>query len=262
VGPGPLLQELGIGVVVDAPGVGQDLQDHLACGVVVQSQGVTTLARADSLWSVLRYALTRRGPLTSNVAEACGFHRTRPDLPAPDLEVIFAPAGFADHGFQRIPGNPLTVGAVLLQPLSRGAVNASGPDAATDPTIEPNYLSDAEGQDLEVLVEGMMLARRILSQEPLARHVAGAIAPAEDELGDEALADFIRTRAHTLYHPVGTCRMGSDPASVVTPELTVRGVEGLRVADASIMPRIIRGHPHWPVIMIAEKASDLILSDR
>ncbi len=262
VGSGSLLQALGIPVVVDAPGVGQDLQDHLACGVVVQSQGVATLARADSIWNVLRYVLTRGGPLTSNVAEACGFYRTRPDLRAPDLEVIFAPAGFADHGFQRFPGDPLTVGGVLLQPRSRGSVSAAGPDAMTAPTIEPNYLSDPGGRDLTVLVEGVKLARRILAQEPLARHVTGAIAPVDEDTSDEALGDFVRSRAETLYHPVGTCRMGSDATSVVTPELTVRGVEGLRVADASIMPRIIRGHPHWPVIMIAEKASDLILADR
>lgn len=258
IGPGVELSALGIPVVRDAPEVGANLQDHLACGILVASRNTATLARADSFGAVLRFVLTRRGPLTSNVAEACGFWRSRPALPAPDLEVIFAPAGFADHGRRRFPGDPITVGAVLLQPASRGRIVARSADPFAPPEIDPGYLSDPGGADVEGLRRGLALASRILGTEPLSRFVAGPIVPKRRPESDAALEELIRTRAETLYHPVGTCRMGADRRSVVAPDLRVRGVEGLRVADASIMPRIIRGHPHWPVVMIAERAADLI----
>lgn len=260
IGPGQALQDLGIRVVVDAPRVGDDLQDHLACGIVVGSAGTPTLSRAEGPLSLLRYVLTRTGPLTSNVAEACGFVRTRPDLDAPDLELIFAPAGFVRHGFVRLEGDPLTVGAVVLQPRSRGSVRITDPDPLVPPRIDPCYLSDAGGEDLRTMLAGVKLARRILSLPPLADFVTGPLLPDRSLHTDDDLTTFIREYAETLYHPVGTCRMGNDAASVVTPSLEVRGVRGLRVVDASVMPRIIRGHPQWAVIMIAEKASALIAS--
>ena len=262
VGPAPLLQSAGVGVVADLPAVGRHLQDHLACGVLVQTQGLTTLAGADSLRHLLAYVLARRGPLTSNVAEACGFYRSSPQAEAPDLEVIFAPAAFVDHGRRTIPGNPVTLGTVLLQPRSRGSVGLESPDPHAPPRIDANYLSDPDRADLATLMVGMRRVLGLVQASPLADHVTAMLAPDDPDPSDEALEEFVRAHCDTLYHPVGTCRMGSDEDCVVTPDLRVRGVEGLRVADASVMPRIVRGHTHWPVIMIAEKAADLILRDR
>jgi choline dehydrogenase len=229
---------------------------------VVEAVDTPTLARAEWPRNLLRWMLFRRGPVTSNVAEACGFVRTRPELELPDLELIFAPVAFIDHGQTRLRGEYISAGGILLQPRSRGTVTLRSRDPATPPAIDPDYLSDEEGEDLRVMVESVKLARRILSTEPLSRHTGRPYLPNEDIQSDAEIASFVRERAETIYHPVGTCRMGSDPDAVVTPTLEVRGVEGLRVVDASIMPHTIRGHPHWPVIMIAEKAADQILVSR
>jgi len=262
VGPGHHLQEQGIAVATNSTGVGQNLQDHLVCGVVVEALRTKTLERAERLPSLLQWLLFRRGPVTSPVAEACGFIRSRPELEFPDLELIFAPAAFVDHGQTRVPGDYVSAGGILLQPESRGSIRLEANSATVSPVIEPNYLSDSGGEDLRVLVEGVKTSRRILTAEPLARLTGRPYLPGEDVRTDAQIEDFVRDKAESLYHPVGTCRMGSDDQAVVSPDLRVVGVDGLRVADASVIPRIMRGHPHWPVIMIAEKASDLILRDR
>lgn len=262
IGPGQALQDRGIGVVVDRPTVGGNLQDHLVCGVVMEALGTPSLARAERLPALLRWFLSKRGPVTSNVAEACGFVRTRPDLALPDLELIWAPVAFVDHGLTRVPGEYLSAGGILLQPRSRGRVRLGSPDPMAAPKIDPNYLSDSDGEDLRVLVESIKLVRRIFSTEPLASYVGEPFLPERGVQSDEDIAAFVRERAETIYHPVGTCTMGDGPDAVLTPSLEVRGVGGLRVVDASVMPHTIRGHPHWPVIMIAEKAADLILMAR
>ena len=262
IGPGPALQALGIPVAEDLPSVGGNLQDHLACGVVVEAVGVRSLRHAERLPALVQWMLTKRGPVTSPIAEACGFVRTSEDLELPDLELIFAPTAFVDHGLTRIPGEHVSVGGILLQPASRGWITLSSPDPAESPSIAPDYLSDKDGEDLRVLTAGVRLCRRILETEPLARMTGPGYLPADSVQADAEIEAFVRQYAESLYHPVGTCRMGSDDQAVVTPDLKLNGVTGLRIVDASIMPRIIRGHPHWPVIMIAEKASDLILGDR
>jgi choline dehydrogenase len=262
IGPGPALRNHGIPVAVDRPAVGGNLQDHLVCGVVMEAVGTPSLARAERLPALLRWFLSKRGPVTSNVAEACGFVRTRAELELPDLELIWAPVAFVDHGLTRVAGEYLSAGGILLQPRSRGRIRLGSSDPMVAPKIDPNYLSDGDGEDLRVLVESIKLVRRIFSTEPLASYVGRPFMPEEGVNSDEEIAAFVRERAETIYHPVGTCSMGDGPDDVLTPSLEVRGVDGLRVVDASVMPHTIRGHPHWPVIMIAEKAADLILMAR
>jgi choline dehydrogenase-like flavoprotein len=196
--------------------------------------------------------------LTSNVAEAVAFVRTRPELPAPDLELVFAPVLFVDEGLVPPPEHGITIGAVVLQPRSVGWVGVRSGNALDPPLIQPRYLSDPDGEDIRVLLHGVRLARRILATASLAPHVRAELLPGHDVEDDEELMALARAKAHTLYHPVGTCRMGTDDGAVVDPQLRVRGLEGLRVVDASVMPRIPRGHTNWPTVMIAEKAADLI----
>jgi choline dehydrogenase len=200
---------------------------------------------------LLRYLVSRKGMLTSNVAEAAAFLRTHPDLPAPNLELLFAPVLFEEAGLAPPRAHGFTIGAVLLQPRSSGVIRLRSPDPLDAPVIEPRYLSYPE--DLQVLVRGIEAARRIVAM-PAFEGIAGA----ELEPGDAPVEDAIRARAQTLYHPVGTCRMGTDALAVVDPELRVRGLEGLRVVDASVIPRVPRGHTHLPTLMVAERAVELI----
>lgn len=259
IGPAEELHALGIGVTHDLPGVGKNLRDHIANGVVAATvPGVTTLTSAESLPNVVRWLCAGRGPLSSNVAEGAAFVRTRPDLPAPDLELIFAPVPFQDEGLVQPTRDGVTVAAILLQPRSVGEVRLRSADLLEAPIVDPRYLSDADGHDADVLVAGIRLARRILAREPLAAHIAEEIAPGGLAQDDAALLAHVRALSQTLYHPVGTCRMGDDELAVVDPELRVRGLAGLRVVDASVMPALPRGHTNWPTVMVAERAADLI----
>ncbi len=263
VGPGEALRGLGIPVVHEAPEVGRGLQDHLDVMVVHRcrqpvSYGFTPRAALELPRQVVRYVRERRGLLTTNGAEAGGFARSRPDLPAPDLQFHFTPLPLSNHsldvGFMLRHGYSLHV--CDLRPKSRGWIELASPDPRAHPLIEPNYL--AEPEDLEQLLAGLKLARRILDAAPFAPFRAGELRPGADLQDDDALRDFIRRRAETIYHPVGTCRMGADARAVVDPELRVRGVAGLRVVDASVMPTLPGGNTNAPVIMVAEKAADLI----
>ncbi len=255
VGAAGELKEAGVPVVHDLPEVGRNLQDHLASAVYMSCpQPITLTKAAESLGNLLRYLVLRNGPLTTNVGEAVAFVRTSPEEPAPDIELVFAPGFFFEHGLVAPTEHGLTIGAVLLQPQSRGKVGLSGRDAA----IDPRYLTDEA--DLRRLVAGLRTARRIFETGALRPYVSGPMAPYAGQGGEEELAQWVRERAETLYHPVGTCRMGADAGSVVDPELRVRGVERLRVADASIMPTLNRGHTHAPAVMIGEKAADLLAS--
>ena len=245
----------------ELPGVGRNLQDHLVGGLLAATTSTSTLFKADSPANLLRYLLFRRGPLTSNVAEAAAFVETRPELAAPDLELGFAPVIFENEGLTEPQEHGLTIGAVVLQPASVGTVSLSSTDPLAPARIDPGYLTDPNGEDLRVLLHGTRLARRLLASPALSRHVRDELVPGPAAETDEELAEAARARAQTLYHPVGTCRMGSDDDAVVDPELRVRGLEGLRVVDASVMPRIARGHTNWPTVMIAEKAADLIRSE-
>lgn len=254
IGPARDLRALGVDVVHDLPGVGQNLQDHLSVAVISRCTEPITLLAAESIGNLLRYLVLGRGMLTSNVGEACAFVKSRPELGAPDLELIFAPAPFVSHGLVPQHEHGMTIGVVLQQPKSRGSVQLRSSDPLVPPRIIPEYLSDAGGEDLRTMIRGVELAQRILRAPALARYAGEPIEPG----AGIGLERFVREKAETLYHPVGTCRMGTDSLAVVDPALRVRGVEGLRVVDASVMPVIIRGHTHGPTVMIAERAADLV----
>ncbi|MCT7656879.1 GMC family oxidoreductase [Mycobacterium deserti] len=249
----------GIEVRAHAPDVGKNLLDHFiaALGFDIPND---SLFGAEKPLQLLNYFLRRRGMLTSNVGEAYGFVRSRPDLGLPDLELIFAPAPFFEEGI----GDPydthaVVLGTILLKPKSSGTIELGSADPRDKPIIDPRYLSDPDGADRAAMMSGLRMCATI-SKSPALDGIIGRIARPFDAttLDDETLERALTYVSHTLYHPVGTCRMGSDNDSVVDPQLRVRGVENLRVADASVMPTIIRGHTHAPSVLIGEKAAELI----
>jgi choline dehydrogenase len=257
VGPAPHLREHGIDVVSDVAGVGENLQDHLAAPAVWLTQGTTSLHDHENIASLLRWQAFGNGPLASTVAEACAFVRSRDDLPAPDLQYHVAAAAFVDHGLGEPPGPGFTMAPVLVSTASAGRIRLRSADPRWRPEIDANYLSADE--DLEALVAGIELAREIARLGPLPKWLAYEYIPGESATSADALRDSVRQHGQTLYHPVGTCAMGVSDASVVDLECRVRGIEGLRVVDASVLPTVPRGNTNAPTIAIAEKASDLIL---
>ncbi len=261
IGPRADLEALGILVVADLPGVGGSLQDHLALPVIYRTKGSTSLKSAETPRQLVRYFTKRKGMLTSNVGEAMAFLRSDPSLPAPDLQLIFAPVAYMDHGLTPPPCHALTLGAVLLQPASSGRLRLAVADPLVAPKIDPGYLSDPDGHDLDTLVDAITTLREIAAQPALRSVVDGELWPGDAVVDRRDLEEFVKLRAFTLYHPVGTCRMGDDPDAVVDDRLRVHGLERLRVVDASVMPQIPRGNTHAPTMMLAEKAVDLIRED-
>ncbi len=257
IGPPEELGRHGIPVRHALPGVGRNLRDHLANGILA-AVDAKTLYRAERLRHVLAWLVLGRGPLTSNVAEAAAFVRVDPDARAPDLELLFAPVLFEEEGTVPPSQDGVTVAAILLQPHSVGEVRLASGDPLAAPEIDPRYLTDADGHDANLLLDGLRLARRVLASEPLARHVTGEMLPGPDAVDDDGLRAHLRSRSQTLYHPVGTCRMGTDDDAVVAPDLRVRGVDALRVVDASVLPALPRGHTNWPTVMVAERAAELM----
>jgi choline dehydrogenase len=258
VGPREVLEDVGVDVLHPLPGVGIGLVDHLANGIFALTQGASTLASAESLRNLANWLVRGRGPLTSNVGEAAAFVRTRPELASPDLELLFAPVLFEEEGLKQPTEDGITLGVVLLDPRSSGEVRLRTPDPRDPPAIDPRYLSDPEGEDLRRLVNGLRYARRVLAQEPLAGFVSEELLPGAAARSDDDLVAHIRAYSQTLYHPAATCRMGSDTLSVVDPRLRVRGIQALRVVDASVIPRLPSGHTNWPTVMIAERAAEVI----
>ena len=264
VGPAEHLRANGLEVARDLPGVGENLQDHLISGVTRRATTRDTLDLAESLprlgRNLLDYALRKRGPFTSNVAEAGGFVRSSPDLPAPDVQYHFGPGFFVEHGRRNPPGETgYTVGGLVLTPKSRGTVRLDGPDPEAKPLVDPRYLTDPDGDDLRRTVWSFRLAQRLADADAFADVNGGPYEPGRVLEDDAEIVPFVRATSETLYHPVGTCAMGTDPDAVVDGDLRVHGVAGLRVVDASVMPVITRGNTNAPTIMIAEKAADLIL---
>jgi choline dehydrogenase-like flavoprotein len=256
IGPAEQLREHGIEVAVDLPGVGENLQDHPYLTSVWDVPGGGSLADAEKPRALLEFLLRRTGPLTSSVAEALAFVRSRPGLAQPDLQFHFAPAYFVDNGFEEYDGHAVTMGPVLVAPRSRGWLRLRSADPTDSPRILTNSL--AEPEDVAALVAGTRLAREIAAAEPLASVLGRQIFPGEGLGTDQDLEEDLRRRVDLLYHPVGTCRMGSAEDAVVDPELRVRGLEGLRVVDASVMPTVVSGNTNAPTIAIAEKGADLI----
>lgn len=258
IGPSDALRAVGIEPVVNHPAVGANLLDHLACGLLVRTRNVETLASAESLANLARWLFLGRGPLTSNLGEAVAFVRSLPALTAPDVELLLAPVLFEEEGLKQPTEHGFTLAAVLLAPRSAGTVRLASADPHEPPEIDPRYLSDPDGEDLATLLRGLRLARRLVAEDPLASFVDEEMLPGADARTDDQLRAHVRALSQTLYHPAGTCRMGSDAASVVDPSLRVRRIEGLRVADASVMPALPRGHTNWPTVMIAERAADFV----
>jgi choline dehydrogenase len=259
IGPADHLRELGIPVEVDLPGVGANLQDHLDVCTLHKSTSPVTydFGPLAELGVALRYMATRSGPGASNVAEAGAFLCSSQAVDGrPDIQLHFVPAQLDDHGRNRLPGHGFTLHACNLQPLSRGQIRLRSPRPSDAPLIFANYLQ--ESQDLAVMIEAVRRSRQILGAPAFDAYRGVEVFPGAEAQTDAQLAAFIRAKAETIYHPVGTCRMGTDELAVVDPSLRVRGVRGLRIVDASIMPTIVRGNTNAPTIMIAEKAADLI----
>jgi len=264
VGPADQLRDLEIGVRVDSPGVGANLSDHPVVTAMWETPRIAGLWEDSTPANLARWRLRHSGPLTSNVAEAGGFSRTRPSLPAPDLQWHALPTPYLRAGL----GDPsqrvfsLLIGLVAVG--SRGQLWLRTADPRHKPAIDPGYLSDPS--DIEPLVVGVRMAREFAAVGPLGKACREELAPGPEVRTDAQVREFIRRDLSTLYHPVGTCAMGGDSrlaasklASVVDPELRVRGVERLRVVDASVMPVVPRGNTNAPTIAIAERAADLII---
>jgi choline dehydrogenase-like flavoprotein len=267
IGPADLLRDLGISVVHHLPGVGANLQDHLAVGLVFKcARPITFNDLTAGVWRraalLLRYALFRSGPLASNGIYACAFHRSDPRLSRPDLQIVMLPwstVARTRSGLVMHPFSAFSIFAVHIHPESRGSVRLKSSDPTTAPAIRFNFLESEN--DRRILVSGLKLSRQIAEAEPLSSGVLEEFLPGQGYRSDEELLAFCRQAAISLYHPVGTCRMGTDAAAVVDPRLRVGGIEGLRVVDASVMPEIISGNTNAPTIMIGEKGADMILQD-
>jgi choline dehydrogenase-like flavoprotein len=262
IGPAAHLKEHGIDVVLDKPEVGSNLQDHI--DYVSGWETESTVPIGDSLAGTARMAKAiiehrrkRTGIMTTPYAEAGGFWTVMADSPAPDVQWHFVPAVLEDHGREKVKGHGFSLHACVLRPESRGTVRLGSGDAAAAPRIDPNFLADE--RDMAVMRGGVRLSHRIVDNGPLAEYAPKDRHPVD--LGDDAALDqLIRSRADTVYHPVGTCRMGADDAAVVDPALRARGIDGLWIADASIMPKIVSGNTNAPSIMIGERCADFVMT--
>lgn len=258
IGPAGPLRALGLPVVVDRRDVGANLHDHpMACPTFGTARR-DTLATAARPGNFLRYLLRRRGPLASNVAEAIAFVRTRFELEGPDLELLFAPVEWREQGMVPPDRHAFTLGTILLTPRSRGRVRLRDARVESPPTIELGLLSDPEGEDRRALIAGIRRAREIARRAPLGRESTGELTPGVGVDSDEALGVWLDRHVQTVYHPGGTCRMGTDVDAVVDPGLAVRGLAGLWVADAAVMPGPIRGHPNLAIAMIGARAAEIL----
>jgi choline dehydrogenase len=264
IGPAELLRKHGIDVVLDAPGVGHDLQDHLQVRVVMRcSQPITLNDIVNSpvrkILTGLRYAAFRTGPLTIAAGTSGAFFKTNPRLATPDIQVHFLPFSTDKMGEKLHSFSGFSASVCQLRPESRGSLRIRSADPAAPPEIRVNYLSTET--DRTANVEGLKILRKILQAPALSPYVAEEVDPGAKVVSDEALLSYCRARGSTIYHPTSTCRMGNDALAVVDQRLRLRGIDGLRVVDASVMPDLVSGNTNAAVIMIAEKASDMILED-
>jgi choline dehydrogenase-like flavoprotein len=262
IGPAAQLQAHGVAVLHDLPGVGRNLHDHPDVIQVVDAPHLTELFGLSHrtigrlVKGVFEWRSSRSGRLTTNFAEAGGFVRSSPDAVLPDLQLHFVIAKLVDHGRKTVLGLGYSCHVCLLRPDSRGSLSLASADPMSAPLIDPNFLG--ERSDIERMVRGFKITRNILGQRALAGCGGRETPTSAAARTDEEIEQFIRGHADTIYHPVGTCRMGSGAGDVVDSQLRVRGVDRLRVVDASIMPRIVAGNTNAPTIMIAEKAADMI----
>jgi choline dehydrogenase len=264
VGPAELLRKHGIEVVLDAPGVGHDLQDHMQVRVVMRcAQSITLNDVVNSpvrkILAGARYAAFRKGPLTIAAGTSGAFFKTSSRLATPDIQIHFLPFSTDKMGERLHWFSGFSASICQLRPESRGSLRIRSADPTVPPEIRINYLSTEV--DRTANVEGLKVLRKILQATALRPYVIEEVDPGAKVSTDEELLNYCRARGSTIYHPTSTCRMGSDPLAVVDQRLRVRGLEGLRVVDGSIMPDLVSGNTNAAIIMIAEKASDMILQD-
>ena len=264
IGPTPLLRDLDIGIVHALPGVGRNLQDHLQIRLVYRTRQRTLNDELNSVFKRilvgLQYAVSRTGPLTLAASQVAIFTRSSAAVERPDIQFHFQPLSADKPGDGVHPFSAFTASVCQLRPHSRGHIAIASPNPLSHPKIHPNYLSDA--RDQTVAVNAIRCARRITQAPALAPHVIDEYAPGRQHHSDAALLHAARQHSQTIYHPVGTCKMGRDADAVVDQQLRVHGIAGLRVVDASVMPQITSGNTNAPTIMIAEKAADMILDDQ
>lgn len=271
IGPEAALRPHGIALRHSLPGVGENLQDHLDVLVIHRcrlpvSSGISLATLPREIRHIRDYLRDRTGGLTTNGAEAGGFVKSGPQEAIPDLQFHFTPAHLHDHGrslrsaARTLFGHGYSLHACKLRPRSRGHIGLKSADPAADPLIDPAYLSEPE--DMATMVAGVKAARRVLAASVLDPYRGAEMQPGDQVQGEREIECFIRARAESIYHPVGTCRMGQDDMAVVDEQLRVHGLDGLRVVDASIMPTLVGGNTNAPTVMIAEKAADMILLEQ
>ena len=263
IGPASEVADAGQTLVHDLPGVGRNLHDHVDIMVINHTTshipyGVSLRAAPRLVADAFKWILLNRGMFSSNMVEAGGFIKSSPDRPRPDIQFHLIPGRKSFSGQPIEYGHGVSLHTCILDPASRGAITRAKPDGPPD--IDLGLLNDED--DLHRLRRGLQTARQILAQPPFQAHGLTEFLPGASVVSDESLNDFIRKNARTVYHPVGTCAMGTNDQSVVDPQLKVHGIDGLRVVDASIMPTIVSGNTNAPTIMIAEKAADMIIQDR
>ena len=263
IGPGELLQDLEIPVIKDLTGVGENLQDHLQIRTVFEVNVPTFNEEINSFLGRMKigmqYVFTRGGPMSMGASQVCIFARSRPGLDTPDIQYHFQPLSADKPGIEMHPFPGITLSVCQLRPESKGRIQIKSSDPRAYPAIHPNYL--ASPTDQQTVVDSLKFTRRLVDTAALKPYVVREHLPGSGIETDEELLDSARNIAHTIYHPTSTCKMGADAMSVVDERLRVHGIVGLRVVDASIMPAIVSGNTNAPTIMIAEKASDMIIED-
>jgi choline dehydrogenase len=252
IGPAEQLRAHGIDVRIDLPGVGENLQDHLDVCTLFECKKPITYDQLNNVAVGLRYLFGRKGPGSSNIAEAGGFVVSSQAIDdRPDIQMHFVPAFLDDHGRNILPGHGMTIHACALRPESRGRLTLKSKDPLAAPAMQPRYLS--EEYDRRMMLECVRLSREIFAQNAFEPYSGSEVFPGAEAQSDNEVLEFIRNKAESIYHPIGTCKMGIDDMAVVEPSLNVRGIQGLSVVDASVMPALVSGNTNAPTIMIAEK---------
>jgi choline dehydrogenase-like flavoprotein len=261
IGSADHLKSVGIKPVHDLPGVGRNLQDHLDLFVIAECSGDFTYDNYAKLhrsaWAGLQYLLFRKGPVASSLFETGGFWYADPTAAQPDIQFHLGLGSGIEAGVEKLKNPGVTLNSAFLRPRSRGSVRLSSSDPSAAPLIDPNYWADP--YDREISIKGLRIAREIMRQNALKPFVEREVLPGPSLKSDDQLFDYACNSAKTDHHPVGTCRMGHDDLAVVTPDLKLRGIDNLRVCDASIMPRVPSSNTNAPTIMVGEKGSDIIL---